>query len=141
MLIQTGLGDVLEAAVMPSLLFLPSLTPVKDSLVLLKEAYDALFVLGDLRFPHKDDRPKRNKFFDRVMREGILYGFANCQETASIMELLFGEMGKIINRLNIYSVKHLKASIVTNSVNAIANIWPGHYTLGFCSPDGSICTF
>src|SRR5271167_1497299 len=67
---QTGLGEVFEDAVMPTLHFLPSLTPTGDSLKLLKPAYAVLLKLGEIQFPARGDQHKRLRLLDRVMREG-----------------------------------------------------------------------
>lgn len=108
MLEQTGLGDVFEEAVLPTLSFLPSLTPVDESLLLLKEAYKALFILGDLRFGTKKVQSSRNRLLDRILRQGVFHGLDHCRENASITELLLKEMSDILDRMGIYSIKHLK---------------------------------
>ncbi|KFY22871.1 hypothetical protein V493_06272 [Pseudogymnoascus sp. VKM F-4281 (FW-2241)] len=108
MLVQTGLGDLLEEALVPTLSFLPTLTPVAESQLLLRKAYAALLELGDIRYASEDSKPERNRFYDRLMREGIFYGFQHCRDITIILELLLAEMSEIMNRLHIYSVKHAK---------------------------------
>lgn len=108
MLEQTGLGDVFEEAVLPTLSFLPSLTPVDESLLLLKEAYKALFILSDLRFDIKKVQSSRNRLLDRILRQGVFHGLDHCGGNASITELLLTEMSDIVDRMGIYSIKHLK---------------------------------
>jgi tRNA nucleotidyltransferase (CCA-adding enzyme) len=115
MLEQTGLGDVFEEAVLPTLLFLPSLTPVNESLLLLEEAYKALFILSDLRFGAKKDQSNRNKLLDRILRQGVFHGLDHCRENVRITELLLQEMGDVIDRAGIYSIKHLKVHMSTKS--------------------------
>ncbi|KFY88970.1 hypothetical protein V500_06019 [Pseudogymnoascus sp. VKM F-4518 (FW-2643)] len=108
MLVQTGLSDLLEEALMPTLSFLPTLTPVAESQLLLQKAYAALLELGDIRYASEDSKPGRNRFYDRLMREGIFYGIHHCGDITIILELLLAEMSEIINRLHIYSIKHTK---------------------------------
>ncbi|ELR09170.1 hypothetical protein VC83_05582 [Pseudogymnoascus destructans] len=108
MLVQTGLRDLLEEALMPTLSFLPTLTPVAESQLLLKKAYSALLELGDIRYASEDSKPERNRFYDRLMREGVIYGIHHCGDITIILELLLAEMSEIINRLHIYSAKHAK---------------------------------
>ncbi|RAL65756.1 hypothetical protein DID88_005422 [Monilinia fructigena] len=55
LLLQTGLGDVFEDAIHPVLLFLPSLTPVEDTLKLLPVGYKALYALCDARWSEKKE--------------------------------------------------------------------------------------
>lgn len=49
-LTQTGLGFVFEDAVAPTLMFLPSLTPIKESELLVPAAWEAIFTLCDVWF-------------------------------------------------------------------------------------------
>lgn len=51
LLVRTGLGEVMEEAVMPCTAYLPTLTPEEQSYALLGAAYTALFALGDVRYP------------------------------------------------------------------------------------------
>ncbi|OBT61657.1 hypothetical protein VE03_08418 [Pseudogymnoascus sp. 23342-1-I1] len=108
MLVQTGLSDLLEEALMPTLSFLPTLTPVAESQLLLQKAYAALLELGDIRYASEDSKPERNRFYDRLIREGVFNGIHHCGDITIILELLLGEMNEIINRLHIYSIKHAK---------------------------------
>lgn len=105
---QTGLGEVFEDAVMPTLLFLPSLTPVEDSIMVLKPAYAALFQLGEVRFPTREERYDKMRFFDRIMRQGVLQAFLHSRENTKIAELLLHELITLVQRMGIHAVKHLK---------------------------------
>ncbi len=108
MLQQTGLGEVFEDAVMPTLLFLPELTPLEESISLLKSAYLALSTLADVRYPTKDERGKKMKFLDRVMRHGVLQGFMHSGDNVRITELLVEEVIILFDRMGIHAVKYLK---------------------------------
>jgi hypothetical protein len=105
---QAGLGEVFEDAVIPTLLFLPTLTPVEESLSLLKSAYLALLALADVRYPSKNDRSDRLKFLDRVMRQGVLQGFMHSGENVKIAELLVNEATTLFENMGIHAVKYLK---------------------------------
>lgn len=109
---QTGLGEVFEHAVLPTLLFLPGLTPVKESLQLLPQAYAALFSIADVRFPVREDEIKKTEIYDRVMRLGVLQGFLHSKHNALIIEVLLQQMGLLVSRMGIYSVKYLKVSLL-----------------------------
>lgn len=122
MLVQTGLSDLLEEALMPTLSFLPTLTPVAESLLLLQKAYAALLELGDIRYASEDSKPGRNRFYDRLMREGIFYGIHHCGDITIILELLLAEMSEIINRLHIYSIKHTKVCKISSYLNKQTNV-------------------
>lgn len=108
MLEQTGLGVVMEEAMIPTLSFLPTLTPANESLLLLDAAYDTLLKLADVRFGDQNSQLKKHKVMDRLLREGVLQGMNHCNQHVEIMRLLFTVLGKLITRLEIQSVKHLK---------------------------------
>jgi len=119
-------------------MFLPSLTPVEESVVLLPAAYGALRALGDVLFNQKlqevrggkgrekdeignegkQDKDVENKLWDRVMRKGVLPGYAHANEYPSIVQLLITELGTIIQKMGVHGVKHLKVY----SPNPISNI-------------------
>jgi Tti2 family len=105
---QAGLGEVFEDAVMPTLLFLPPLTPVEESLSLLTSAYSALLSLGDARYPTENERSNKLKFLDRIMRQGVLQGSTHSGENVMIAELLVEEVITLFNSMGIHSVKYLK---------------------------------
>jgi len=107
---QTGLGEVIEDAVIPTLLFLPSLTPVDESIMLLGPAYTALFDLASIQFPQKADQVRRMKLLDRVMRQGILQGFQHSGDILQIAELLLEKSEILISLMGVHAVKHLKVS-------------------------------
>ncbi|KAF7860416.1 hypothetical protein EAF04_008542 [Stromatinia cepivora] len=138
LLIQTGLGDVFEDAIHPVLLFLPSITPVEDTLKLLPAGYEALYALCDAKWPEKEDvitipisslssqttnAPKstaqlRLAFLDRIIRRAILPAYTHCQEIPSVVEILILQIGVIIPKMKIFGVRHLKdiLPIMTNTL-------------------------
>lgn len=117
---QTGLGPVFEDAVHPTLLFLPSITPADESVRLLPSVYRALDVLAEVRFGEGEkDIAERTKFFDRIMREGILGGFFHVAEYPAIIEVIIEQLSIVVSRMGINSVKHLKVFpyLASNLVN------------------------
>ncbi|ESZ95200.1 hypothetical protein SBOR_4431 [Sclerotinia borealis F-4128] len=142
LLLQTGLGDVFEDAIHPVLLFLPSITPVEDTLSLLLVGYHALYALYDTRWPstkdeetgtreltlsiNKPSKPTnptskspthlRLAFLDRIIRHAILPAHLHCQEIPSVVQILISQLGICISKMGIWGVKHLKdiLPIITN---------------------------
>ena len=135
LLIKSGLDSVVEQAITPSLMWLPNLTPLGESLEILPEAYRALDVLCEVRYPppatsssvaipskskeilkvdekEKEEEVKlkkeRLKFLDRVMREGIFSAYTHSSENPDIVEILVEQMSILISKMGIHSVKHLK---------------------------------
>ena len=125
---RTGLGEVFENAVMPCLLYLPSLTEEAESLEMLNAAYTALIALALARFPDEKDHPARMKALDRILRQGVLKGYAHAGEHVKITELLVQQIVELINEMGIESVKHLKVCRRTITrehllMNAISSIF------------------
>jgi hypothetical protein len=112
LLTQTGLGPVFEDAILPTLLFLPSITPLEESLQLLPPAYKALETLSVARFGEDEkEKIEKMKFFDRVLRKGILMGYFHAQEHPAIVEVLMTQLAFVVSEMGIYSVKHLKVRL------------------------------
>ena len=129
LLARTGLGDVIEEAVMPCLSYLPTLTAEDESVTLLSAAYPTLIALSRVRYldspstsktqrktPGSSSRdgflstPKDRKihFLDTLVRQGVLSGFAHASDHVRVAETLFTHLVMLINELGIEFVKHLK---------------------------------
>ncbi|EAA32531.3 hypothetical protein GE21DRAFT_6288 [Neurospora crassa] len=100
---QTGLNKVFEDTVLPTLSYLPSITPEEESVQLLGPAYAVL-----RRLAGKLSGEKKNKLLDRVVREGILLGYFHAKEYVRIVEVLCREMGEVLMEMGVNTVKHLK---------------------------------
>ncbi|KAJ8067772.1 hypothetical protein OCU04_003373 [Sclerotinia nivalis] len=150
LLIQTGLGDVFEDAIHPVLLFLPSITPVEDTLKLLPAGYEALYALCDAKWPEKEDEQAstgaitaptssisgqttntpestarlRLAFLDRIIRRAILPAYTHCQEIPSVVEILISQIGIIIPKMKIFGVRHLKDILPMMSNTLINPFFP-----------------
>ena len=107
---RTGLGEVFEAALVPFLSYLPTLTPEEESIQLLNAVYPSLLLLARTRFPGQDDLPPRQKALDQIMRVGILNGYWHVSENVKVAEMLVRRMADVIVAMKILSVKHLKVS-------------------------------
>lgn len=118
LLARTGLGEVIEEALMPCLTYLPTITAEKESVDLLSATYPALITLSRVRYPAAQpsssrlvpanlDR-ERVKFLDSLVRKGILYAYSHCSDRPAIIEVLLSGLADIEQELGIDSVKHLK---------------------------------
>ncbi|TVY64214.1 Uncharacterized protein LSUE1_G007653 [Lachnellula suecica] len=111
---QSGIGEVFTDALMPTLLYLPSLTPISEALQLSGAAYAALHVLCDVRFPstaEDGENGERYEFLDKVMRKGVLTAYHHASQHPSIVALLLSQADLLIAKMGIQAVKHLKALI------------------------------
>lgn len=105
---RTGLGEIFENTVTPCLLSLPSLTEETESLEMLKVAYPALRSLALVRFPDGQRQAAKVKALDKILRDGVLKGYAQAGEHVRIGTLLVNEVTVLVRELGIESVKHLK---------------------------------
>ena len=113
LLARTGLGDVMQEALMPCLLHLPSLTPQAESLALLNATYPALIALSHVQYPSAGEpspSPARIRFLDQILRKGVLAGYAHCSENVEMSEFFVRQLSHLVADMGVYSVKHLKVS-------------------------------
>ncbi|KAL1841849.1 hypothetical protein VTJ49DRAFT_6526 [Mycothermus thermophilus] len=99
---DTGLASVFADAAIPTLAFLPSLTPEDESLELLPPAYGVLRVLAGKQ------QPPDGVLLDKVLREGVFSGYFHAKEHVRIVEVLCREAGVVVGDLGVRAVKHLK---------------------------------
>lgn len=107
---RTGLGEVFHNALLPLLLYLPTLTPEEESLPLLEVVYTSLIELARARHPADGQRHLRLKMLDQVFRYGILQGYSHAGEHVKIAELLIQKTTSMVHEMGIHFVKHLNVS-------------------------------
>lgn len=121
-----GLASVFEDAVVPTLSYLPSLTPEDESIQLLIPAFDAL-----RRLSKKQPAPAgqfKNKILDRLLREGVFHGYYYAKEHIRIVEVLCHELVPTMDEMGIHAVKHLKVSNPLPSLSQEAKILTNNRT-------------
>ncbi|KAL9044302.1 MAG: hypothetical protein Q9214_002552 [Letrouitia sp. 1 TL-2023] len=104
---RTGLGEVFHNALLPLLLYLPTLTPEEESLPLLEVVYTTLIELARARHPADGQRHLRLKTLDQVFRYGILQGYSHAGEHVKIANLLLHKTTSMVHEMGIHFVKHL----------------------------------
>ncbi|KAL9104139.1 MAG: hypothetical protein Q9163_000886 [Psora crenata] len=105
---RTGLGEVFENAVMLCLMYFPSPPEEQEPLLLLDQAYRALLQLARVRFSGVEQRTQKVKMLDKIMRYGVLQGYAHAGEHVQTAVLLVRQMGELTEEMGIDVVKHLK---------------------------------
>lgn len=93
-----------EQAVMPTLMFLPSITPEEESLQMLPLAYAAL--LGLIQC--SKDATSKDKLFDKILREGVFAGYFHAKEHVKIVQALLVQTKSVVTAMGLQAVKHLK---------------------------------
>lgn len=106
--------------VFPSLSYLPTLTPVDDSTIILGSAFE---VLLDLYDSLRESGMGSNELLwlsDKIFRKGILSAYHHAGEYLDITSVLMGYTATLLNELGISAVKYLKdlvpmlSTILTN---------------------------
>ena len=93
---------------MPCLAYLPTLTKEADSRLLLEQAYPALVKLAGVRFPGEARRALRVEALNRIMRGGVLKGYAQAGEYVKVAEILVMQLTVLVEELGIDIVRHLE---------------------------------
>ncbi|KAI1125949.1 hypothetical protein F5Y10DRAFT_222060 [Nemania abortiva] len=137
LLSRTGLADVFEQAVFPTVLSLPSLTPEAESLALLGAAYPALFAMVGLEDLDStvagrgneevgsegthdqttDDKREvqakgfteaQRKLLDKIVRDGVMVGYHHAKQHVRLINFFCQTLRRLVDGMGILSVKYLK---------------------------------
>ncbi|KAI1356918.1 hypothetical protein F5Y01DRAFT_7531 [Xylaria sp. FL0043] len=129
LLSRTGLADVFEQAVFPTVLNLPSLTPEAESRDLLAAAYPALFDMAGLvdtdlettenestseqakqqkSLQSKGFSEAQRKLLDKIVREGIMVGYHHAKQHIRLVDFFCQTLRRLVSGMGILSVKYLK---------------------------------
>jgi hypothetical protein len=110
----TGLGGIIEDAVFPTLMFLPTLTPEDECLPLLHTAYRVLIRLAQKTQSQNEE--KRLRSLDRLIRGGIIAGYHHASQYPRVVEVLMVYTAAIVNNLGLAAAKHLEVSILLSRI-------------------------
>lgn len=109
---RTGLAPLFEETLTISLSYLPTLTPVEESAIILPAAFSAMLTLIDTTKPspmtHQSPSSARLKSLDILLRRSILAHYPHIQEYPRIVIIYLTHLPSILSRMGIDSVKHLK---------------------------------
>ncbi|KAF2631128.1 tRNA nucleotidyltransferase [Macroventuria anomochaeta] len=109
-LARTGYHEVFASTLWPLLTYIPSLTPEAESVTIFKYVYNPLSSLAVL----STTPDKRNKFLDKLMREGVLAPLSHFPTPStypSLARQILHQIGEIATLLEIETVKHLPSLI------------------------------
>lgn len=107
-ILDAGVDNVIQDAIFPTLLFLPSTTPESESIELLYPAYRVLLRIAQLDPDSKSLR--RRRFLDKLLRDGIFVGHFHASEYPRIVEVLMNITKDIVSCLGFFSAKHLQVN-------------------------------
>ncbi|CVK93113.1 uncharacterized protein FMAN_12519 [Fusarium mangiferae] len=101
----TGIGRVFADVTFPLLLYLPSVTPEKESMTILIPAYDVLIKLA--QSTGDTNSIERRRLFDKILRDGVFAGYFHASQHTRIVQILLQKVTAVINSLDIHTIKHL----------------------------------
>lgn len=107
---RTGYHEVFASTLWPLFTYIPSLTPEADAVTIFKDAYDPLCTLAILSTSDE----KRTKFYDKIMREGILAPLSHFPTPSTYPDLaleILKNVPKIAAHDGIDTVKHLPSLV------------------------------
>lgn len=103
---SSGLLQVFEEAVLPSLNYLPSLTPEDESVRVLEPAFDALFKLSNMIAEPQTLGWQRLP--DKIFRQGIMSAYSHARQYPRIVEVLMHQITRMLSQMEFWAVKYLK---------------------------------
>ncbi|KAJ6443111.1 tat pathway signal sequence [Purpureocillium lavendulum] len=110
---HSGVGDVLQDAIFPTLASLPTLTPEHESAQLLRAAYPVLLQLALADLDAQNWHGWR--VLDKILRDGVLESYSHASHYATIAEILMHTAASIVRYLGIRSARHLQVNQYTHS--------------------------
>ena len=73
--------------------------------------------LTRVRYPVDTNQAEKNKTLDKIVRDGVLKGYAHAGEHVKIAEVLIRNLSELISEMGIASVKHLKVLTINAWLN------------------------
>jgi tRNA nucleotidyltransferase (CCA-adding enzyme) len=107
---RTGYHNVFAEALLPMLTYIPSITPEHESTALFKEVFPAVISLALLLPLDAIKGDNRERFLDKILREGVLTPLAHFPTPSSYPELatlIMSHVPGLLGHMGIDTVKHL----------------------------------
>jgi tRNA nucleotidyltransferase (CCA-adding enzyme) len=107
---RTGYHNIFAEALMPMFTYIPSITPESESLVLFKEVFPATIPLALLLSTEATKGDNRERFLDKILREGVLTPLAHFPTPSSypkLATLILSHVPGLLGHMGIGTVKHL----------------------------------
>ena len=107
---RTGYHNIFAEALLPMFTYIPSITPESESLVLFKEVFPATISLALLLPTEVTKGDNRERFLDKILREGVLTPLAHLPTPSSyprLATLILAHVPGLLGHMGIDTVKHL----------------------------------
>jgi hypothetical protein len=107
---RTGYHNVFAEALLPMFSYIPSITPEAESVKLFKEVFPAVTSLAQLLPRDSSGSDSRERFLDKILREGVLSPLAHFPTPSSYPELgtvIMSHVSGLLGLMGLDTVKHL----------------------------------
>jgi tRNA nucleotidyltransferase (CCA-adding enzyme) len=108
---RTGYHNIFAEALLPIFTYIPSITPEGESVALFREVFPAVISLAQFLPTETSKGDSRERFLDKILREGVLSPLAHFPTPSSYPELATSIMSHVpvlLGHMGIDSVKHLR---------------------------------
>lgn len=108
---RTGYHNIFTEALFPMFTYIPSITPENESVTLFREVFPTIISLAQLLPTDPSKGPSRERFLDKILREGVLSPLAHFPTPSSYPELatlIMSHVPVLLGHMGIDCVKHLR---------------------------------
>ncbi|KAI4627835.1 hypothetical protein J4E80_001969 [Alternaria sp. BMP 0032] len=108
---RTGYHNIFTEALFPMFTYIPSITPENESVTLFREVFPTIISLAQLLPTEPSKGPSRERFLDKILREGALSPLAHFPTPSSYPELatmIMSHVPVLLGHMGIDCVKHLR---------------------------------
>jgi hypothetical protein len=108
---RTGYHNIFTEALFPMFTYIPSITPESESVTLFREVFSAIIPLAQLLPTDTSKAHSRERFLDKILREGVLSPLAHFPTPSSYPELatlIMSHVPVLLGHMGIDCVKHLR---------------------------------
>ncbi|KAH6882246.1 tRNA nucleotidyltransferase [Alternaria rosae] len=108
---RTGYHNIFTEALFPMFTYIPSITPESESVTLFREVFPAIIPLAQLLPTDTSKAHFRERFLDKILREGVLSPLAHFPTPSSYPELatlIMSYVPVLLGHMGIDCVKHLR---------------------------------
>ncbi|KAI4961344.1 hypothetical protein J4E86_000372 [Alternaria arbusti] len=108
---RTGYHNIFTEALFPMFTYIPSITPENKSVTLFREVFPTIISLAQLLPTDPSKGPSRERFLDKILREGVLSPLAHFPTPSSYPELatlIMSHVPVLLGHMGIDCVKHLR---------------------------------
>ncbi|KAL1798990.1 hypothetical protein ACET3X_003027 [Alternaria dauci] len=107
---RTGYHNIFAEALLPMFTYIPSITPEAESVTIFKEVFPTVTLLAQFLPADTSKGDSRERFLDKILREGVLSPLAHFltpSSYAGLATLIMSHVPDLLGLMGIGTVKHL----------------------------------